>query len=241
MKALILAGGRGTRLKPYTMVLPKPLMPVGDFPILEIILRQLKHCGVDEAVLAVGHMAQLFEAFFQSGDRLGLKISYTFEAQPLGTAGPIAAVIDRLGDDFIVMNGDLLTTLDFGCMYLYHTRMRAAATVAIYQRETRIDFGVIESSSDGKLIGYKEKPTYNFDLGMGVNVINRNAVLKYLKQGEYIDIPDLMMKMSGDGAPIYCYREKCFWLDIGNPSDYENATEAFKARESEFLRVRPSA
>lgn len=238
MKALILAGGRGTRLKPFTLVLPKPLMPVGDYPILEIILKQLKNFGVDEVILAVGHMAQLFEAFFQDGSRIGLKIGYSFEDRALGTAGPIAAVIDQLGDDFIVMNGDLLTTLDYGRMYSYHHDVGAAATVAIYRRETKIDFGVIESNTEGKLTGYTEKPVYHFDVGMGVNVMKRKAVLKFLKKGEYIDVPDLIMRMKNDGAPVYCYREDCFWLDMGHPDDYEKATEAFRARENEFLRVR---
>ena len=120
MKALILAGGKGTRLRPYTTVLPKPLMPVGDFPILEIILRQLKGAGVTEVVLAVGYMSQLFQAFFQDGERLGIKLTYAFEDKALGTAGPIANVIESLGEDFIVMNGDLLTTLDFAALFEWH-------------------------------------------------------------------------------------------------------------------------
>lgn len=236
MKALILAGGKGTRLKPFTLVLPKPLMPVGDYPILEIILRQLKGAGVDEVILAVGHMAQLFEAFFQDGRRIGINISYSFEDQPLGTAGPIAAVIDRLGDDFIVMNGDLLTTLDYARMFAYHCEKKAAATIAMYRREIRLEFGVIESTAEGKLEGYREKPTQHFDFGMGVNILNREVVSKYIKNNEYLDIPDLMMRLKTEGNSVYCYREDCFWLDIGRPNDYEKATEIFEARRSEFLR-----
>jgi NDP-sugar pyrophosphorylase family protein len=235
MKALILAGGKGTRLKPFTLVLPKPLMPVGDYPILEIILRQLKSAGVDEVILAVGHMAQLFEAFFQDGRRIGIHISYSFEDQPLGTAGPIAAVIDRLGDDFIVMNGDLLTTLNYGRMFAYHREVGAAATIAMYRREIKLEFGVIESTAEGKLEGYREKPTQYFDFGMGVNIINREVVSKYIKKDEYLDIPDLMMRLKFEGNSVYCYREDCFWLDIGRPNDYEMATEIFEARKKEFL------
>ena len=236
MKALILAGGKGTRLKPYTLVLPKPLMPIGDLPILEIILRQLKTAGVDEVILAVGHMAQLFEAFFQDGKRIGIKINYSFEDRALGTAGPIASVIDHLGDDFIVMNGDLLTTLDYRRMFEYHCSIGAAATVAVYRREMKLEFGVIESSENGKLVGYKEKPIQYFDFGMGVNIINRAVVTKYLKLNEYLDIPDLMMKLKTEGNSVYCYREDCYWLDIGRPDDYEKATEVFEERKRDFLR-----
>lgn len=237
MKALILAGGKGARLRPFTLVLPKPLMPVGDYPILEIILRQLKSTGVDEAILAVGHMAQLFEAFFQDGRRFGLKISYSFEDQPLGTAGPIASVIERLDDDFFVMNGDLLTTLNYGRMFAYHREVGAAATAAVYRREIKHEFGVIESAPDGRLTGYREKPSYHFDFGMGVNVMNRAAVAPYLAEGKYLDIPDLMMELTRDNVPVYCYREDCFWLDIGRPADYEMATDIFQSRANEFLRT----
>src|SRR5690242_9498836 len=127
MQALILAGGKGTRLRPYTAVLPKPLMPVGDYPILEIILRQLKANGIDEVILAVGYMSQLFQAFFGDGARYGLRISYSFETQPLGTAGPIALTLDQLEDDFLVMNGDLLTTLNYRNLFEYHLERKAAA------------------------------------------------------------------------------------------------------------------
>ncbi len=239
MKALILAGGKGTRLKPYTTVLPKPLLPVGEYPILEIILRQLKSAGVDEVILAVGHMAHLFEAFFQDGRRLGLTIRYSFEEQSLGTAGPIAPVLGQLGKDFIVMNGDLLTTLSYRQLFEFHTDRRAAGTIAIYRREVKMDFGIVESTAVQMLERYVEKPTYHYDFGMGVNVLNAAAVAKHLTRAEYLDLPELMTKLKDDGQPVYCYREDCFWLDMGRPDDYQKATEEFESRQSEFLPTAP--
>jgi NDP-mannose synthase len=235
MQALILAGGKGTRLRPYTTVLPKPLMPVGDYPILEIILRQLKNAGVTEVILAVGYMSNLFQAFFQDGSRYGIKMSYSLEEHPLGTAGPIALVIDRLQDDFLVMNGDLLTTLHYKNLYSFHKEHRAAATIGLYRREVKIDFGVIETSAESKLLRYVEKPIYTFDVSMGVNVMNKEIVAPYLTLGEYLDIPTLMMRLCEDGHPVYCFAEDCFWLDIGRVDDYQAATEIFESRLSEFL------
>lgn len=235
MQALILAGGRGTRLHPYTTVLPKPLMPVGDYPILEIILRQLKNAGVTDIILAVGYLSQLLQAFFQEGKRLGLNISYSFEERALGTAGPIALAIDQLDDDFLVMNGDLMTTLSYQNLLAFHKDRSAAATIGVYQRDVKIDFGVIESDEQSQLIRYIEKPTYHFDVSMGVNVLNKSSIKPYLKAGEYLDIPDLMVQLCKDGYPVHCYREPCYWLDIGRLDDYRTATEIFESRQAEFL------
>lgn len=235
MQALVLAGGKGTRLYPYTTVLPKPLMPVGDYPILEILLRQLKGAGVTEVILAVGYLSQLLQAFFQNGERLGLKISYSFEDKPLGTAGPIALAIEQLHQNFLVLNGDLLTTLKFGNLINYHKEQQAAATIGLYQREVKIDFGVIETDNEQKLVRYIEKPTYNFDVSMGVNVLNKEKILPYLKPGEYLDIPDLMMKLSHDGHAVHCYREPCYWLDIGRVDDYQTAVQMFTTNPENFI------
>ena len=147
MKAIVLAGGKGRRLAPYTKILPKPLMPIGDMPILEVILRQMKIAGIDEVVLTVGHLSELMRAFFQNGEQFGLKISYSYEDKPLGTAGPIA-LIDGLDESFLVTNGDVLTTLRFGELLRFHKEQNAAATIAAHQRDVKIDLGV--SQWDGK-------------------------------------------------------------------------------------------
>jgi len=235
MQALILAGGKGTRLRPYTTVLPKPLMPVGDYPVLEIILRQLKRAGINEVILAVGYMSQLFQAFFQDGERYGLKISYSFEDQPLGTAGPIALALEQLDDDFLVMNGDLLTTLNYQNLLSFHKSKRAAATIGLYQREVKVDFGVIKSDEENRLIQYVEKPIYNFSVSMGVNAIRKDAVRPYLTAEKYLDIPELMMRLCDGGHSVLCYQEPCYWLDIGRVDDYQTAIEIFTARQNEFL------
>jgi NDP-sugar pyrophosphorylase family protein len=236
MQALILAGGKGTRLKPYTAVIPKPLMPVGDMPILEIVLRQLKRAGFDRVILAVGYMGQLFQAFFQDGARLGLTIDYSFEQKPLGTAGPIALSLEKLDDDVLIMNGDVLTTLHYRKLFDFHKTVRAAATIGIYRRQVKIDFGVVESSS-GKLSRYIEKPVYEFDVSMGINILNVNSVRQFLTPDQYQDIPDLMTKLRDAGRTVQCFQEPCLWLDIGRVDDYQTANDLFEEHKSEFLPV----
>ena len=235
MKALIMVGGKGTRLRPYTNNIPKALLPIGDMPILEIILYQLKTAGVEEVTLAVGHLSQLFEAFFQDGRRLGIKINYSYEEKALGTAGPIAFVIENLGEDFIVMNGDVLTTLEYKRMFDYHKKKNSAGTIATYRREIKLDFGVIESDSKGKLESYKEKPKLSFNFGMGINILNAKATIPIINKGDYLDMPDLMIKLVENNRSVYCYNEKCFWLDMGRPEDYDKANEAFEKKKKDFL------
>lgn len=237
MKALILVGGKGTRLKPYTTVIPKPLLPVGDRPILEIILEQLRLSGVQDVILAVGHMSHLFESFFKDGDRHGLNITYSFEEESLGTAGAVANSIERLGDDFIIMNGDLLTTLSYTNLFSFHKLKEAAGTIAIFNRKIQMDFGVIECNSEGELLSLQEKPTYSYNFGMGVNILNSDIASKYIIKGEYLDMPDLMMKMKNNGEEVFCYQEDCFWLDMGRPEDYDKATEQYELRKEEFYSI----
>lgn len=235
MKALILVGGKGTRLKPYTTSIPKPLLPVGDRPILEIILFQLKVAGITDITLAVGHMSQLFESFFQDGKKYGLNISYSFEDKPLGTAGAVASVIDNLGKDFIVMNGDLLTSLDYKKLIKYHLNNKSSATIATFKREVKMDFGVIEMEKDGKLKSLVEKPSFFYNFGMGINLLNAESVKSLLKKNVYLDMPDLMLKLKDQGKSVFCFTEDCFWLDMGRPEDFEKATEVFEARKNEFI------
>lgn len=235
MKALVLCGGRGTRLRPYTTVIPKPLMPVGDLPILEILLRQLHAAGVREVVLAIGYMGQLFQAFFADGERLGLRIHYSLEERPLGTAGAAASCLDLLGDDFLVTNGDLLTTLDFGGMFAAHRDSGNAATIGLHTREVKIDFGVVETGPSGELVRYDEKPSFRFDVSMGVNVLKRSVVAQHVQPNQYLDMPDLLMRLVGAGHRVGSYRSDCIWLDIGRIDDYQAAGELFEERKADFL------
>lgn len=235
MKAVILAGGKGARLRPYTTVIPKPLMPVGGLPILEILLRQLHFYGVDEVILAVGYMAQLFQAFFQDGSRYGIKISYSFEEQPLGTAGPLSLLLDQMDEDFLILNGDLLTTMNYRHLFEFHRRNGAAGTIGLYHREVKIDFGVVEPDENGELNKYIEKPTYQFLVSMGVNVLNPQMVRPFLSPGKYLDLPDLMLNLRAAGLPVFTYSEPCYWLDIGRMDDYQTANEIFDDRRAEFI------
>lgn len=235
MQAVILAGGKGSRLQPYTTVLPKPLMPVGDMPILEIILRQLAKAGCRTVFLTVGSALPLFRAVFSEGERLGLEIRYALEEEPLGTAGPIASLLGELEEDFLVMNGDLLTTLDYRRFFDFHRERDCAATLASHERSSMIDFGVLEPNAEGRLVNYIEKPTYTFTVSMGVYAMRKSLVAPHLTQGERLDFPDLIHRLLTAGSAVHCYREDCFWLDIGRLDDFQTAQEIFEKRRGEFL------
>jgi NDP-sugar pyrophosphorylase family protein len=233
MKAVILAGGKGTRLAPYTKILPKPLMPIGDMPILEVILRQLKRAGVDEVILAVGHLAELLRAFFQDGSRLGLHISYCYECHPLGTAGPLADV-PGLDDTFLVANGDVLTTLCLSDLVEQHRRSRATATIAMHRRRVKIDLGVIQCDGGQRIAGYIEKPTYDYLVSMGLYVFEPH-VLDYIPKGSYLDFPVLMQKLIEAGEYVVGFPFEGYWEDLGRPDDYERAVQDFEHMRLDFL------
>lgn len=224
MKAVILAGGKGTRLKPYTSVIPKPLVPVGERAILEILITRLKKLGVDEVFICVNHFAEIIMAFFGDGKKFGLKINYSVEDKPLSTVAPIK-LIANLPENFLVMNGDLLTDLDFGALYNYHLNHKALLTVSTYQRKTRIDFGVIDVDPEAKVAtGFREKPEYTFDVSMGVYAMNRR-VLDFVPSGESFGFDNLMVSLLQRSEPVKIYPYAGYWLDIGRPDDYEKANE----------------
>jgi len=232
MQAIILAGGKGTRLKPFTNNFPKPLVPIDDLPILEIVLRQLKSHGITKITLAVNHLASLIEAFFGDGKRLGLDISYSFEDQPLGTAGPIS-LITELDDDFLIMNGDLLSTINYRKLIDFHHTNKCDITISTFKREEKIDLGVIESSGDS-FVNYVEKPTYYFDVSMGIYVVNK-SIIDLIPKNVRFDIPDLVMKAKKHEKTIKCFSDECYWLDIGRADDYEIANNIFREKRNLFL------
>lgn len=235
MQALVLAGGKGTRLRPYTAVIPKPLMPVGDMPILSIILKQLKKAGVTDIILAVNYLHHLFDIVLGPQDDYGMNIHYSLEQKELGTAGPISMVLDRLEENFLVMNGDILTTLNYRDLYKYHVDNKCAATISVHRREIHIDYGVIHATDTNELVEYEEKPTIGFDVSMGINVFNRDAVASQVKKNEYLDIPDLMLRMASAGHKVCCRRDQSYWLDIGRIEDYETANNVFESKQADFL------
>jgi NDP-sugar pyrophosphorylase family protein len=235
MKAIILAGGKGTRLAPYTKILPKPLMPIGDMPILEILLLQMKRAGVTDVILTVGHLAELLRAFFQDGERLGLRITYSVEDQPLGTAGPLSLVAGLLDDTFLVANGDVLTTLDLCHLVESHRASGAIATIASHARQVKVDLGVLQFNGSDELTGYIEKPTYDFFVSMGSYVFEPR-VLQYIPYNQYLDFPDLVLKLIRSGEQVKGYRFDGYWQDLGRADDYEQAVEEFETLRPLILR-----
>ena len=234
MRAVILAGGKGTRLAPYTTVFPKPLMPVSEMPILEIILWQLKAAGIDRVTICVGYLSELLETFFGNGKKFDLKIDYSKEDHPLGTAGPLA-LIDDLDETFLMMNGDILTDMDFNKFIKYHIDNGGVATIATKTRTVDIDFGVIESTSDNVLTGYIEKPSFNYQVSMGVYVFGR-SVMQYIKKGAHTDFPDVIKMLIADDKSVVSYPFQGYWLDIGRHDDFAVANEVFENNKKQFLR-----
>ena len=233
MKAVVLAGGKGTRLAPYTRILPKPLMPIGDMPILEVLLRQMKRAGIEDVVLTVGHLAHLLQTFFADGEQLGIRISYSYEDCPLGTAGPLS-LIQGLDSTFLVTNGDVLTTLDLRSLLTFHKSQGGIATIAVHKRQVRIDLGVVQWNGHNTLSGYIEKPTYDYTVSMGVYVFEPR-VMEYIPHNQYLDFPDLVLKMIAAGEKVSGYTFDGYWMDLGRPDDYAQAAEDFSTMRAQFL------
>jgi len=237
-RAVILAGGRGTRLKPFTFAFPKPLMPIGDTPILDVIVRQLEAAGVTRVTMAVGHLAELVEAYFASQKRR-VAVDYSREPAPLGTAGPIALIPD-LDEPFLVMNGDILTTIDYRELAEFHRTSGAIATIASYRKTLPIELGVLEVGEGGRLLRYIEKPTHEFRVSMGVYIFDP-SVRRYIEPGVRLDLPDLINRLLDAGQPPAVYRFEGQWLDIGNADDYARALEQFEQQRSRFVPDPPAA
>jgi NDP-mannose synthase len=233
VKVVVLAGGKGARLAPYTRIIPKPLMPIGDKPILEILLRQFKHAGIKDVTLTVGYLADLIRLFFQDGSRLGLNISYSHESKPLGTSGPLANV-EGLNSTFLVTNGDVLTTLDFSELIAFHKSHGGIATIATHKRKVEINFGVVEMDGDHRLKGYLEKPNIDYLVSMGVYVFEPR-ILEYIPKDQYLDLPDLILKLIAAGEKVSGYVFRGYWEDLGRPDDYERANAYFSEMQDQFL------
>jgi NDP-sugar pyrophosphorylase family protein len=234
-QAVIMAGGKGTRLHPYSALFPKPLMPLGDMPVLELLLRRMRRAGVTDVILAVNHLRHLIEAFFGDGSKLGLRIRYSDEDKPLGTAGALGNMIDELDETFIVSNGDLLTSMDLEAMAREHLRTGCDASIGVFERENKIDFGLIEFDSEMRLSAYREKPTNMYFVSMGIYMLRREAVRPCIVNGEYLDMPTLLLKMSAAKADVRCYHDECIWLDIGRPDDFALAQSMFERNRALFL------
>jgi NDP-mannose synthase len=227
MHVAILAGGRGVRLRPYTTALPKPLVPIGEeYAILDIILQQLKMQGFTRATLAIGHLGSLIRAFVGDGSRWGLDIDYSEEDQPLSTIGPILNFLDQLPEHFLVMNGDVLTDLDYADLLQRHIRSGAPLTVATHQRQVKIDFGTLETV-DGHIVRFSEKPTLSYNVSMGVYAMSRSMLAQYPKNTAF-GFDDLVYDLLARQDRPRAYHFSGYWLDIGRPDDYDEANRSFE-------------
>lgn len=229
-KAVIFAGGRGTRLSPYTSILPKPLMPVGEQSILELVIDQLAACEVSDITLCVGHLSHLIRAVVDNRDNRNVTIRHVREHTALGTAGPLR-LVDGLDDTFIAMNGDVLTDLDYGELVRYHHDSENVLTIAAHRRVTKIDYGVLhlDGVTKPRLISYEEKPEIRAAVSMGIYVLEPN-VLGYVPPDQPFDIPDLVRALLEDRQAVGAYLYNGLWFDIGRKEDYEHAVDAWVAR-----------
>jgi NDP-mannose synthase len=235
-RAVILAGGLGTRLRPYTTVLPKPLMPVGDRPILDIVIRQLARAGFDRITIATGYLAELIEAFFGDGSRYEVAIDYFREEEPLGTVGALS-LIEGLDDDFLVMNGDILTDIDYAGLLERHQDGGQAATVAAHERDIQVSLGVMlfqQEADPTRVTHYIEKPRLSYVASMGVYCF-APRVREFIPPGERLDFPDLVLHLIAAGETVRAWRSDDHWLDIGRHDDYEQAQDEFNQLRHLFL------
>ncbi len=222
-RAVVLAGGKGTRLRPYTVTLPKPLMPIGEYPILEVIVRQLRKEGFEWITLAVNHQADLFRAFFGDGSKWGLKIDYSLESKALSTMGPLKLIGD-LPEHFLVMNGDILTDVRYGEFLAAHIEEDRLFTISAAARNQRIDYGVLKTTEDNVLCGFEEKPSIPFLVSMGVYAVSRR-VLDAIPVDQAFGFDDLVLGFLGEGERVVAVPHDGYWLDIGRPDDYERAID----------------
>ena len=222
MKAIILAGGKGTRLKPYTTNFPKPLMPVGEKPILEMVINKLKEAGIVDIYITTGHLSEMIRLFFGDGSKYGVNLKYSVEDKPLGTAGPIKLLKNELDENFIVMNGDVLTDLEFSQLIEFHKKNNNIATVSTALRQVDVDFGLVELDADQNYIGWKEKPTIEYLVSMGIYVFSKKA-LGFLLEKDRFGVPELIEILNAKNQKVMGYVHKGYWLDIGRPDDYEKA------------------
>jgi NDP-sugar pyrophosphorylase family protein len=226
-RAVILAGGRGTRLRPYTISLPKPLMPIVDKPILEIIIGQLAAQGIEHITLAVSYQAEILRAYFSDGGKWKVRIDYSLESEPLGTMGPLKLIPD-LPETFLVLNGDILTDLNYAEFVRSHANEGALFTISAAAREQKIDFGVLDVGEDHMLRGFHEKPSVRYLVSMGIYCMNRR-VLDWIPEGRPFGFDHLVLALLARGQPIRTVTHAGYWLDIGRPDDYEKAIEDWPA------------
>ena len=222
-RVVILAGGKGTRLKPYSIALPKPLVPIGETPILEIIIKQLANQGFNHITLTVNHMADIIKAFFGDGSKWNIKIDYSLEDKPLSTMGPLKLIKD-LPENFLIMNGDVLSDINFSSLMENHRNNKNIFTISSYKRKQKSDYGVLKIGENNSLVGFKEKPVVEYDVSMGIYIANKK-ISDYIPYNQAYGFDQLMLDLISDNNPASVIRHDGYWLDIGRPDDYAKACE----------------
>lgn len=235
MKAVIQAGGKGTRLRPYTLILPKPLMPVGNLPVIELLLKWLRRNGVREVFVTTGYLGHLLKALCGNGAQWDMLISYTEEPEPLGTVGALNLVRDALDETFLVLNGDLLTDMNLSSFIQFHRGHGGALTVGVTKKPVKVDLGVMETEG-GVVCGFREKPTFSYDVSMGIYCMEP-AVLDCIPRGVPFGFDDLMYRMLDEKRPVHVFRHNGLWVDVGRPEDFQRAQELFTQDELSMLGV----
>jgi NDP-mannose synthase len=232
-RAIILAGGKGARLRPYTVVLPKPLMPIGDYPVLEIIIRQLAFHGFDHITLTVNHQAEIIKAFCGDGSKWDIHIDYSFESKPLSTMGPLTLIND-LPENFLVMNGDVLTDLDFSSFFDFHVNNRKIFTISAYNRSETSEYGILENNETNILTRFIEKPTHDLTVCMGINMMSRD-ILQYIPKDTFFGFDHLMYTLLEQEQQVLIHKYQGYWLDIGRPDDYMKAIDDLELLKEKIM------
>lgn len=233
MKAVIQAGGKGTRLRPYTLVLPKPLMPVGDHPVIEMLLKWLRRNGITDASITIGYLGHLIRALCGDGAQWDMNISYSEEPEPLGTVGPLHLIREQLNETFLMLNGDLVTDLDLRAFQVFHKEHDGLVSVAVFNKDVHIDLGVIDSKH-GRIHAFREKPTLQFQVSMGVYCMEP-GVLDLIPNGVPFGFDDLMYTMLERELPVHVFEHSGCWMDIGRPEDFQHAQEVFEKNHQSIL------
>jgi NDP-mannose synthase len=233
MKAIIQAGGKGTRLRPYTLILPKPLMPVGECAVIEILLKWLCRNGIEHVYITLGHLGHLIRSLCKDGSQWGLDIYYSEESEPLGTIGPLRLLKDKLTETFLVMNGDLISDLNLQEFISFHREHGGMVSVAVTDKNVNIDLGVIENEN-GRIKGFREKPNLNFKVSMGMYCMEPE-VIEIIPRGVPFGFDNLVLRMLAQGMPVYNYLHTGIWMDIGRQEDFVRAQQVFNENGSKIL------
>ncbi len=224
MKAVIQAGGKGTRLRPYTLILPKPLMPVGELPVIELLLKWLRRNGISEVLVTTGYLGHLIKALCGDGQSWDMHITYSEETQPLGTVGALDLVREHLDDTFLVLNGDLITDMNLRSFIHFHKSHGGLLTVGTTQKRVHVDMGVLETGEDQRITDFREKPTLSYTVNMGIYCMEPD-ILNLIPKGVPFGFDDLMYQMLDNQQRSHAYRHDGQWLDIGRPEDFSRAQE----------------